>query len=96
VTSTVKASYVTQTESLPLADLGQRFAGQLIDTLIAYGPLILAVGAANRTFGASIAAPAFLFCILYILFADGFNKGQSFGKRAMKTALLGSHLFGIY
>lgn len=62
-------------------------AGQFLDSLIAYGPLILAVGAADQT-GGTLAIPAVLFFFLYILFADGLRKGQSWGKRAMKTAVV--------
>jgi uncharacterized RDD family membrane protein YckC len=89
-TRTVKASYVRDTtaEALPLADLGQRFAGQLIDGLIAYGPLILAVGGGEQAFAKAISSPALLFVVVYILFADGLKKGQSLGKRAMGTAVV--------
>src|SRR2546422_1467195 len=86
-TESVKASYVSK-DNLPLADLGQRWAGQVLDSLIAYGPLILIGIAANNTVGGAFAIPAILFFFLYILFADGLSKGQSWGKRVMKTAVV--------
>ena len=92
-TQSVKASYIPKipkTTVAPLASLGDRLGGQILDSLVAAGALIL--GVALRTvsegFGEFVMVVAVVFFVGYLLFADGLRRGQSYGKRVMKTAVV--------
>lgn len=74
------------TLGLPLATLGERFAGQCLDSLVAYGGLFLGT---HITTSLGIGpAPAVILFVTYLLFADGLGNGQSFGKKLVKTAVV--------
>src|SRR5262245_53651752 len=73
-----------------LASLGQRIAGQVLDFVVASlilfaiaAPFSFIGGKSDSVFGIAI----FLY-FSYLLFADGLARGQSLGKRAMKTAVI--------
>jgi uncharacterized RDD family membrane protein YckC len=71
---------------LPLAPLGDRFAGQCIDSLFGYGGMFL-----GTHIGVSLGVgplPAMVMFALYLLFADGMGEGQSFGKKVMNIAVV--------
>ena len=74
------------TLGLPLASLGERFAGQFLDSVVAYGGLFL--GAHITTSLGIGSGPAIGLFLLYLLFADGLGNGQSFGKKMLKTAVV--------
>jgi len=73
-----------------LASLGDRIAGQILDSLIALAGLVVAFAflAISETLGAIAIVAAAAFAFFYILFADGFQNGQSYGKRVMKTSVV--------
>lgn len=73
-----------------LASLVDRIAGQFLDSLIAIGALVLSAifYAISPEVGAVSLLGAAGFALFYILFADGFRNGQSYGKRIMKTAVV--------
>ncbi len=73
-----------------LASLGDRFLAQVLDTMIAVTPVIFAflVGLVWRPAGIVMAIPAILFALFYLLFADGFRGGQSFGKKMLGMAVI--------
>jgi|SRR6266508_2329265 uncharacterized RDD family membrane protein YckC len=89
---TVTASYLDSKAMLhgDLATLGERFAGQLIDSLVA---ILAMLGGAipfafSETLGSVTMLGGSVLGFFYILFADGFSGGQSYGKRAMKIAVV--------
>lgn len=71
-----------------LASLSQRLFGQILDSLVAVAAIVVAVVlfAISPDIGLIALILAGCFSIFYILFADGFEGGQSYGKRAVKTA----------
>jgi uncharacterized RDD family membrane protein YckC len=89
---TVMASYPGSKAMLhgDLATLGERFAGQFIDSIFAI--LAMVVGAIpiafSETIGSITMVGGLVLGYLYLLFADGFSGGQSYGKRAMKIAVV--------
>ncbi|MEO8579829.1 MAG: RDD family protein [Gemmatimonadales bacterium] len=78
-----------QQDQPPLASLSDRLWGQLFDSIIALAPLIVA-GVLSTVSSSPVigvlAVAAVIWVIYYILFADGFSGGQSFGKRMLGTA----------
>ena len=76
-------TYPSVAESVDLATLPQRLAGQFLDGLVAAAPPIaafLVTFVLNRA-GIVLIVLACLFAFLYTLLADGLEGGQSFGKR---------------
>jgi uncharacterized RDD family membrane protein YckC len=73
-----------------LATLGERFAGQFIDSIFAILAMLVGVipFALSETIGSITMVGGMVLGFFYILFADGFSGGQSFGKRAMKIAVV--------
>jgi uncharacterized RDD family membrane protein YckC len=73
-----------------LASLSDRLFGQILDSLVAFAAFIAAfiIAAISSTLGVIALVGAIGFAIFYILFADGFEGGQSFGKRALNTAVV--------
>jgi uncharacterized RDD family membrane protein YckC len=73
-----------------LASLGDRLGGQILDSIVAVlAVLVTAIPLAiSDTVGQITLAGGVLFALFYILFADGFRNGQSYGKRIMKTAVV--------
>jgi uncharacterized RDD family membrane protein YckC len=74
-----------------LASLGERLLGQIIDGFIAVTPLIVvAILPWGSNFGVQQATVniAIAVAIAYLLFSDGLEAGQSFGKRAVNTAVV--------
>ncbi len=71
-----------------LASLSQRLFGQILDSLVAVAAIVVAgvLFAISPDIGLIALILAGCFSIFYILFADGFEGGQSYGKRAVKTA----------
>ena len=65
------------------ASRSDRLFGQLIDGAIGGAPILAGVLLAYATNGLSalVLGIGALWSIFYYLFADGFSKGQSFGKR---------------
>ena len=88
--NTIKESYLGPKVSdlANLASLGERLGGQVLDSIIA----LAAIGVsaiplvASDAIGGVTLVGGLLFALFYILFADGFRDGQSYGKRIMKTA----------
>jgi uncharacterized RDD family membrane protein YckC len=73
-----------------LASLSDRLFGQILDSLVAIGAFILAaiLYAVSNTIGSVALIAAVAYAIFYILFADGFVGGQSYGKRVVHTAVV--------
>jgi uncharacterized RDD family membrane protein YckC len=71
---------------LPLASLGERLGGQMLDGVVAYGGLFLGTYITG-TLGVT-SAPAMILCLLYLLFADGIGGGQSIGKKLLGTSVV--------
>lgn len=71
-----------------LASLGQRLFGQILDSLVVVAAFVVAgvLLAISPDIGTIAMLLALAFGIFYILFADGFEGGQSYGKRAVQTA----------
>lgn len=73
-----------------LASLGSRLGGQILESVIA----IAAIGVSaiplvtSDAIGGVTLVGGFLVALFYILFADGFRGGQSYGKRIMRTAVV--------
>jgi uncharacterized RDD family membrane protein YckC len=78
----VAASY----KGRPLATLLERFGGQILDSLVAYGGLFLGMHV-TQTLGIT-PAPAVILCLLYLVFADGIGNGQSVGKKLVGTSVV--------
>jgi uncharacterized RDD family membrane protein YckC len=73
-----------------LAGLGDRLAAQIIDgfiPILVLFPLAILHGLLKEISGILIFFWA-LFYIYYILFADGFKGGQSYGKRVAKICVI--------
>ena len=68
-----------------LASLGDRLLGQILDSAIAIVPLF---GSVILDAGEVAFVTSLLFALSYMLFADGFQNGQSYGKRFVKTAVV--------
>ena len=70
-------------ESVDLASLPQRLAGQFLDGLVASVPVIAAflVTFVLDRAGIVLIVLTCIFAFLYTLLADGLKGGQSFGKR---------------
>jgi uncharacterized RDD family membrane protein YckC len=89
---TMMESYI-RCELVPfgnLATLGQRLVGQLLDSLVAFAAIIvglLPIAISQRLGGITLIF-GLVFAFFYILFADGFKGGQSYGKRITKTAVI--------
>lgn len=71
-------------QSYPLATLTQRLAAQIVDGVIYLALLALA----SLPFGFSGAVVGAIAAGLYYLFQDGLSRGQSYGKRLFKTAVV--------
>ncbi|MFL5462621.1 MAG: RDD family protein [Gemmatimonadaceae bacterium] len=73
-----------------LASLGDRLVGQIVDSLVALAPVVVAVilASISSTLGAIAVIAAVAFALYYILFADGFANGQSYGKRLVHTSVV--------
>jgi uncharacterized RDD family membrane protein YckC len=91
-TGTVEQSYLGKEAALQasLAPLIERLAAQIIDSLIAFAPVIAGIilAAFSETLGLITTLAGFVFAFFYLLFADGLPGGQSYGKRIMKTAVV--------
>jgi uncharacterized RDD family membrane protein YckC len=73
-----------------LASRGSRLGAQILDSFIAFVPLFgvaILAGAAPGLFEVLL-VPAILLVPLYILFADAFPGGQSYGKRLVGIAVV--------
>lgn len=76
----------------PLASRGSRLLAQILDGLIAVaivcaGVLVAYLSGDGGTAGLFFITSMVL-AALYILLSDGFENGQSYGKRAMKIAVI--------
>jgi uncharacterized RDD family membrane protein YckC len=71
-----------------LASLSDRLFGQILDSLVAIAAIALGgvLYFISPTLGGLGMVLAILFAIFYILFADGLEGGQSYGKRLVHTA----------
>jgi len=71
-----------------LASLSDRLFGQILDSLVAVAAFAVAflLYFLSPTLGGLAVVLAVLFAIVYILFADGLEGGQSYGKRIVHTA----------
>jgi len=71
-----------------LASLSDRLFGQILDSLVAVAAFVVAgvLYFLSPTLGGLAVVLAVLFAIFYILFADGLEGGQSYGKRIVHTA----------
>jgi uncharacterized RDD family membrane protein YckC len=65
------------------ATRGDRFVGQMLDALVAFGPLIVAsfFQLLSDAVAGGIAIGAVFWAIFYIFFADGLNGGRSYAKK---------------
>jgi len=85
---------VDSSDSIPMASLGDRLAGKLLDSLVQVGVLLLVVfigsilNIRTEKSGYFEVTIAFVLPLVYGLIADGLGEGQSFGKRIMKTAVV--------
>ena len=76
-----------------IAGLGARFGGQIIDTVIAFLPLLLFSIAAyviglEDVFNGLILILGIAFSFFYVIFADGMSSGQSWGKSLLAIAVV--------
>ena len=74
---------------MPFASRSSRLLGQLLDAIVAFGPVV--VLAMFDTFGSvtrAIVMLAGVLAIAYYLFADALPGGQSPGKRWLRMAVL--------
>ena len=73
-----------------LAGLGKRLVGQCLDGIVAMVLFVVpaVLMAISDTLRSNNIGLILLFPLLYILFADGFQDGQSYGKRIVKTAVV--------
>ena len=73
-----------------LASLSDRLLGQILDSFVAVAAFVVAgiLYAISPTIGALALIAAVGYAIFYILFADGFAGGQSYGKRMVHTAVV--------
>ena len=80
-------------ESVDLASLPQRLAGQFLDGLVASVPPIAAflVTFVLHRAGIVLIVLACIFAFLYTLLADGLEGGQSFGKRMVGIRVVSMH-----
>src|SRR5215210_2298668 len=76
-----------------LASLSQRLFGQILDSLVVVAAFLVAgvLFAISPDIGTIAIILAAAFSLFYILFADGFEGGQSYGKRAVGTACVDSN-----
>jgi uncharacterized RDD family membrane protein YckC len=90
--NTMKESYLKSTIAPPanLASFGDRLFGQILDSIVAIVAVVVSL--VPYTFSETLGQVTFVcgvfFALFYILFADGFRNGQSYGKRIMKTAVI--------
>jgi uncharacterized RDD family membrane protein YckC len=75
------------------ADLPARFCAQLIDATIAFIPLLFftifsVLLEFEMVLTGSIALLGLAFVATYMLFSDGMSRGQSWGKRMLKIAVV--------
>jgi uncharacterized RDD family membrane protein YckC len=87
----MKESYLGHDAPLAdLASLGDRLVGQILDSMVAIA--VIAVSAIpyaiSEAIGVITLVGGVAFALFYILFADGFRRGQSYGKRIVKTAVV--------
>jgi uncharacterized RDD family membrane protein YckC len=77
-------------ESLELASRGDRISAQLVDSLIAFAPLLIPFGLSyfSDLLATISLVPAILFLLWYLLFADGMRGGQSWAKRGIGMAVV--------
>ena len=75
-----------------LASLSDRLFGQILDSFVAVGAFIIALilYSISPTIGGVVLIAAIGYAIFYILFADGFVRGQSYGKRILNIAVVSS------
>jgi len=75
-----------------LASLSDRLAGQILDSIVAIVAIIAGVvySSISDTLSTEVVIGSIGFAFFYIIFADGFAGGQSYGKRIMKTAVIDS------
>jgi uncharacterized RDD family membrane protein YckC len=79
---------------IKLASLKERVLAQLFDFFVAIivslGSILLStvLSPLSIIFGSLVQLIGSLFAVFYILFADGFKGGQSYGKRLMKIAVI--------
>jgi uncharacterized RDD family membrane protein YckC len=76
----------------PLASRGSRFIAQILDGVVAIAIVCAGVLAAYLSGDGGTAGlfviTAIVIALLYILLSDGMENGQSYGKRAMKIAVV--------
>src|SRR2546423_10371416 len=75
-----------------LASLSDRLFGQILDSFVAVGAFVIALilYSISPTIGGVVLIAAIGYAIFYILFADGFVRGQSYGKRILNIAVVSS------
>jgi uncharacterized RDD family membrane protein YckC len=78
---------------MKLASLGSRLLGQIIDSVLAFVPIVFVVVVIGTTgaesdFAISLLPFAVLFGVGYYLFADAMPGGQSFGKLLLGIAVV--------
>jgi uncharacterized RDD family membrane protein YckC len=81
-----------------LASLGERLGGQFLDALTGASPVLIGslisqkIGAGVSVGGITVGDMSFwggmAIFVFYLLFQDGLPKGQSIGKRIMRTAVI--------
>jgi uncharacterized RDD family membrane protein YckC len=77
----------------PLASRGSRLLAQILDGFVALaivcaGLLIFYTLGDDGATGALFFATSVVLALLYILLSDGFENGQSYGKRALRISVI--------
>ena len=72
---------------LPLASRSSRLLGQLLDGVVGAAPIVLGaiLSTFSDTLGIILVMGGVAWSLFYYLFADGFARGQSYGKRWVGT-----------
>jgi uncharacterized RDD family membrane protein YckC len=89
-TKTLKTSYLHPVGLPELAGLDDRFVGQVLDGGVALIALVVGVilSSVFGSAGAVMLPLGAVAALSYMLFADGLEGGQSYGKRAVHTAVI--------
>ena len=81
----------SDTTEAPLALLGERLVGQIIDDFVAFLLFVVCgVGFMNTDFAEPAQTAGMLVALAYLLLSDSFGRGQSYGKRPLNIAVVDS------
>ena len=75
----------------PLASLGDRLVGQIIDDCVAFIlAFVCGVGFMNTDLAEQARTAGLFVALAYLLLSDSFGRGQSYGKRPLGIAVVDS------